>query len=87
MCVRLYVSHFIFMLFGYLLSLFLLCCTSPPTELDLLPFTVTFLMSFWQIQYGIIGGVVVSGVLLLYNTARPQIKVAEWAVRRTESGN
>lgn len=47
------------------------------TELDLLPFTVTFLMSFWQIQYGIMGGVAVSGVLLLYNTARPQIKVAE----------
>lgn len=43
--------------------------------LDLLPFTVTFLMSFWQVQYGIIGGVATSGALLLYNVARPQIKV------------
>lgn len=45
------------------------------TGLDLLPFTVTFLLSFWQVQYGIIGGVATSGVLLLYNVARPQIKV------------
>ncbi|XP_035031665.1 sodium-independent sulfate anion transporter [Hippoglossus stenolepis] len=46
-------------------------------KLDLLPFVVTFLLSFWQVQYGIIGGVAVSGVLLLYNTARPQIKVSD----------
>ncbi|KAM7418745.1 hypothetical protein PAMA_016052 [Pampus argenteus] len=46
-------------------------------KLDLLPFFVTFLMSFWQVQYGIIGGVAVSGALLLYNTARPQIKVSD----------
>lgn len=45
------------------------------TGLDLLPFTVTFLMSFWQVQYGIMGGVATSGALLLYNVARPQIKV------------
>ncbi|XP_026215718.1 LOW QUALITY PROTEIN: sodium-independent sulfate anion transporter [Anabas testudineus] len=45
------------------------------SKLDLFPFIVTFLMSFWEVQYGIIGGVAVSGVLLLYNTARPQIKV------------
>ncbi|XP_008278510.1 sodium-independent sulfate anion transporter [Stegastes partitus] len=44
---------------------------------DLLPFVVTFLMSFWQVQYGIIGGIAVSGALLLYNTARPQIKVSD----------
>ncbi|XP_047433615.1 sodium-independent sulfate anion transporter-like [Mugil cephalus] len=44
-------------------------------KLDLLPFAVTFLMSFWQVQYGIIGGVAVSGALLLYSMARPQIKV------------
>ncbi|KAF0037719.1 hypothetical protein F2P81_010593 [Scophthalmus maximus] len=43
-------------------------------KLDLLPFVVTFLMSFWQVQYGIMGGVAISGVLLLYNIARPQIK-------------
>uniref|UniRef100_A0A672Y4C2 SLC26A/SulP transporter domain-containing protein n=1 Tax=Sphaeramia orbicularis TaxID=375764 RepID=A0A672Y4C2_9TELE len=44
-------------------------------KLDLLPFAVTFLMSFWQVQYGIIGGVAMSGVLLLYNMARPRVKV------------
>ncbi|XP_071359423.1 sodium-independent sulfate anion transporter [Trachinotus anak] len=46
-------------------------------KLDLLPFVVTFLMSFWQVQYGIVGGVAVSGLLLLYNTARPKIKVSD----------
>lgn len=51
------------------------CARTSSTELDLLPFTVTFLMSFWQVQYGIIGGVAASGALLLYNVARPQIKV------------
>ncbi|XP_040001859.1 sodium-independent sulfate anion transporter [Xiphias gladius] len=49
-------------------------------KLDLLPFVVTFSMSFWQVQYGIIGGVGVSGVLLLYNMARPQIKVSDHGV-------
>lgn len=43
-------------------------------KLDLLPFGVTFLMSFWEVQYGIIAGVAVSGALLLHNTARPPIK-------------
>uniref|UniRef100_A0A665UTE8 Sodium-independent sulfate anion transporter n=1 Tax=Echeneis naucrates TaxID=173247 RepID=A0A665UTE8_ECHNA len=46
-------------------------------KLDLLPFVVTFLMSFWKVQYGILGGVAVSAVLLLYNMARPQIKVTD----------
>lgn len=45
------------------------------TGLDLLPFLATFLLSFWQVQYGIIGGVAVSGALLLYTMARPKIKV------------
>ncbi|KAM3623362.1 uncharacterized protein V6R79_010202 [Siganus canaliculatus] len=49
-------------------------------KLDLLPFFVTFLMSFWEVPYGIIGGVAVSWVLLLYNTARPQIKVSDHGV-------
>nr|BAE75799.1 Slc26a11 [Takifugu obscurus] len=49
-------------------------------KLDLLPFAVTFLLSFWQVQYGIIGGVATSGVLLLYNVARPQIKVSDHGV-------
>ncbi|KAM6939542.1 sodium-independent sulfate anion transporter [Xenentodon cancila] len=46
-------------------------------KLDLLPFVVTFLMSFWQVQYGIIAGVAASGFLLLYSIARPQIKVSD----------
>ncbi|XP_068995879.1 sodium-independent sulfate anion transporter [Embiotoca jacksoni] len=47
---------------------------------DLLPFGVTFLMSFWQVQYGILGGVAVSGALLLHSAARPQIKVSDRGV-------
>uniref|UniRef100_A0A671TMK0 Solute carrier family 26 member 11 n=1 Tax=Sparus aurata TaxID=8175 RepID=A0A671TMK0_SPAAU len=43
-------------------------------KLDLLPFLVTFLMSFWQVQYGILGGVAASGAMLLYNIARPRIE-------------
>ncbi|XP_017272296.1 sodium-independent sulfate anion transporter [Kryptolebias marmoratus] len=46
-------------------------------KLDLLPFFVTFLMSFWEVQYGIVGGVAVSGALLLYSMARPKIKVSD----------
>ncbi|XP_067439761.1 sodium-independent sulfate anion transporter [Thunnus thynnus] len=56
-------------------------------KLDLLPFFVTFLMSFWEVQYGIMGGVAVSGVLLLYNTARPQIKVSDHGVLLIELGS
>ncbi|XP_078133546.1 sodium-independent sulfate anion transporter [Sander vitreus] len=56
-------------------------------KLDLLPFVVTFLMSFWQVQYGIVGGVVVSGALLLYNLARPQIKVSDHGVLVMELGS
>ncbi|KAL2087321.1 hypothetical protein ACEWY4_018380 [Coilia grayii] len=46
-------------------------------KLDLLPFIVTFLMCLWEIQYGIVGGVLVSGAMLLYHEARPQIKVTD----------
>ncbi|XP_029286840.1 sodium-independent sulfate anion transporter [Cottoperca gobio] len=56
-------------------------------KLDLLPFVVTFLMSFWQVQYGIVGGVAVSGALLLYNTARPQIKVSDHGMLMMELGS
>ncbi|KAM8773601.1 sodium-independent sulfate anion transporter isoform 1-T2 [Acanthopagrus schlegelii] len=49
-------------------------------KLDLLPFLVTFLMSFWQVQYGILGGVAVSGAMLLYNIARPRIEVSDHGV-------
>lgn len=44
--------------------------------LDLLPFLVTFVVSFWEVQYGIVGGVVVSGFMLLYTVARPKVKVS-----------
>ncbi|XP_042305361.1 sodium-independent sulfate anion transporter isoform X3 [Sceloporus undulatus] len=46
-------------------------------RLDLVPLCVTFLLCFWEVQYGIIAGVLVSGILLLYPLARPQIKVLE----------
>lgn len=46
-------------------------------KLDLLPFGVTFLVCFWEVQYGIIAGVAMSGALLLYNTARPKIKMLD----------
>ncbi|XP_041696886.2 sodium-independent sulfate anion transporter isoform X2 [Coregonus clupeaformis] len=49
-------------------------------KLDLVPFLTTFLLSFWEVQYGIVGGVVVSGVMLLYNVARPSIKVSDHGV-------
>ncbi|XP_038140683.1 sodium-independent sulfate anion transporter [Cyprinodon tularosa] len=56
-------------------------------RLDLLPFLATFLLSFWQVQYGIIGGVAVSGALLLYTMARPKIKVSDHGVLVMELGN
>uniref|UniRef100_A0A9J7Z1C8 Sodium-independent sulfate anion transporter n=1 Tax=Cyprinus carpio carpio TaxID=630221 RepID=A0A9J7Z1C8_CYPCA len=50
------------------------------TGLDLLPFLVTFLVSFWEVQYGIVGGVLVSGFMLLYIVARPKVKVSDHGV-------
>ncbi|XP_063312347.1 sodium-independent sulfate anion transporter [Pelobates fuscus] len=46
-------------------------------RLDLVPFLLTFLVSFWEIQYGILAGILVSIVILCYPVARPQIKVFE----------
>lgn len=46
-----------------------------PAGLDLVPLCVTFLLCFWEVQYGIVAGVLVSGILLLYSIARPPIKV------------
>lgn len=40
-----------------------------------MPLCVTFLLCFWEVQYGIVAGVLVSGILLLYSIARPPIKV------------
>eukprot|EP00076_Gallus_gallus_P031949 XP_024997487.1 sodium-independent sulfate anion transporter isoform X3 [Gallus gallus] len=45
-------------------------------RLDLIPLCVTFLLCFWEVQYGIMAGVLVSGILLLYSVARPPIKPA-----------
>lgn len=56
-------------------------------KLDLLPFTVTFLVSFWEVQYGILGGVGVSGAMLLYNIARPRLKVSDHDVLVVEIGS
>uniref|UniRef100_A0A8C2ZMH7 Sodium-independent sulfate anion transporter n=1 Tax=Cyclopterus lumpus TaxID=8103 RepID=A0A8C2ZMH7_CYCLU len=72
------------------LAAVIICAVAPMADyrvLDLLPFVVTFLMSFWQVQYGIVGGVAVSGALLLYNTARPPIKVSDHGVLVMELGN
>uniref|UniRef100_A0A8C6TUH4 Solute carrier family 26 member 11 n=1 Tax=Neogobius melanostomus TaxID=47308 RepID=A0A8C6TUH4_9GOBI len=62
------------------LAAVIICAVAPMadyTVLDLLPFGVTFLVCFWEVQYGIIAGVAMSGALLLYNTARPKIKVLD----------
>lgn len=43
--------------------------------LDLLPLCVTFLLCFWEVQYGILAGALVSLLMLLHSTARPKTKV------------
>uniref|UniRef100_A0A4W3JXY7 Solute carrier family 26 member 11 n=1 Tax=Callorhinchus milii TaxID=7868 RepID=A0A4W3JXY7_CALMI len=45
-------------------------------KLDLLPFFASFLGCFWEIQYGILAGMVLSGIILFYNIARPDAKHA-----------
>ncbi|XP_030817857.1 sodium-independent sulfate anion transporter isoform X2 [Camarhynchus parvulus] len=56
-------------------------------RLDLVPLCVTFLLCFWEVQYGIVAGVLVSGLLLLYSIARPPIKVSEGAVLLVQPGS
>ncbi|XP_039571934.1 sodium-independent sulfate anion transporter isoform X3 [Passer montanus] len=56
-------------------------------RLDLVPLCVTFLLCFWEVQYGIVAGVLVSGVLLLYSIARPPIKVSEGSVLLVQLGS
>lgn len=46
-------------------------------RLDLLPLCVTFLLSFWEIQYGILAGTLVSLLILLHSVARPKTQVSE----------
>ncbi|XP_051491118.1 sodium-independent sulfate anion transporter isoform X9 [Apus apus] len=55
--------------------------------LDLVPLCVTFLLCFWEVQYGIVAGVLVSGILLLYSIARPPIKVLEGDVLVVQPGS
>ncbi|XP_030920521.1 sodium-independent sulfate anion transporter, partial [Geospiza fortis] len=56
-------------------------------RLDLVPLCVTFLLCFWEVQYGIVAGVLVSGLLLLYSIARPPVKVSEGAVLLVQPGS
>ncbi|NWY91921.1 S2611 protein, partial [Loxia curvirostra] len=56
-------------------------------RLDLVPLCVTFLLCFWEVQYGIVAGVLVSGLLLLYSIARPPIRVSEGAVLLVQPGS
>ncbi|XP_054987837.1 sodium-independent sulfate anion transporter isoform X1 [Sorex araneus] len=46
-------------------------------RLDLLPFGATFLLCFWEVQYGILAGVLVSLLVLLHSVARPALQVSE----------
>ncbi|VCX39545.1 unnamed protein product, partial [Gulo gulo] len=49
-------------------------------RLDLLPLCVTFLLCFWEVQYGILAGTLVSVLILLHSVARPKIQVSEGPV-------
>ncbi|XP_030152880.1 sodium-independent sulfate anion transporter [Lynx canadensis] len=48
--------------------------------LDLLPLCVTFLLCFWEVQYGILAGTLVSALFLLHSVARPKMQVSEGPV-------
>ncbi|XP_065708366.1 sodium-independent sulfate anion transporter isoform X3 [Patagioenas fasciata] len=56
-------------------------------RLDLVPLCVTFLLCFWEVQYGIMAGVLVSGILLLYSMARPPVQVLEGDVLLVQPGS
>uniref|UniRef100_A0A2K6GQD6 Sodium-independent sulfate anion transporter n=1 Tax=Propithecus coquereli TaxID=379532 RepID=A0A2K6GQD6_PROCO len=49
-------------------------------RLDLLPLCVTFLLCFWEVQYGILAGALVSVLILLHAVARPGTQVSEGPV-------
>ncbi|XP_035253687.1 sodium-independent sulfate anion transporter-like [Anguilla anguilla] len=42
---------------------------------DLVSFLVTFLVSFWEMQYGIVGGVAFSGAIHLFSFTRKKLSV------------
>ncbi|XP_043570942.1 sodium-independent sulfate anion transporter isoform X2 [Chiloscyllium plagiosum] len=48
-------------------------------KLDLLPFLASFLGCFWEIQYGILAGIALSGIILLFNIARPEMKISDYS--------
>ncbi|XP_035424608.1 sodium-independent sulfate anion transporter isoform X3 [Cygnus atratus] len=56
-------------------------------RLDLVPLCVTFLFCFWEVQYGIVAGVLVSGILLLYSIARPPLKVSGQGMLLVQPGS
>ena len=41
-----------------------------------MPLCVTFVLCFWEVQYGILAGTLVSVLILLHSVARPKIQVA-----------
>lgn len=41
----------------------------------MLPLSVTFLLCFWEVQYGILAGTLVSALILLHSVARPKLQV------------
>lgn len=41
----------------------------------MLPLCVTFLLCFWEVQYGILAGTLVSVLILLHSAARPNVQV------------
>nr|XP_023412597.1 sodium-independent sulfate anion transporter isoform X3 [Loxodonta africana] len=49
-------------------------------RLDLLPLCVTFLLCFWEVQYGILAGTLVSMLILLHSVARPRTQVSDGPV-------
>uniref|UniRef100_F6SMJ8 Sodium-independent sulfate anion transporter n=1 Tax=Equus caballus TaxID=9796 RepID=F6SMJ8_HORSE len=49
-------------------------------RLDLLPLCVTFLLCFWEVQYGILAGTLVSVLILLHSVARPKMQMSEGPV-------
>uniref|UniRef100_A0A2K5EVV8 Solute carrier family 26 member 11 n=1 Tax=Aotus nancymaae TaxID=37293 RepID=A0A2K5EVV8_AOTNA len=55
-------------------------------RLDLLPLCVTFLLSFWEVQYGILAGALVSLLMLLHSAARPETKVPPTLVSQRALG-
>ncbi|NWI69360.1 S2611 protein, partial [Todus mexicanus] len=56
-------------------------------RMDFVPLCVTFVLSFWEVQYGIVAGVLASGIVLLYSVARPPMKVSEGDVLVVQPGS